>query len=87
MRLVITGALGFIGQNLARYIRASGMPCDLIGVDRYSDAPEAERAVFDKLHIGCFASDAGLALAASADAVVHLAAQASVTNELTTRWR
>ncbi|QDC08072.1 NAD-dependent epimerase/dehydratase family protein [Oceanicola sp. D3] len=82
MKLVITGALGFIGQNLARYLRASGLPCTLIGIDRYSDAGAEERAVFDTLHIGCFTSDTALALAAGADVVVHLAAQASVQQSM-----
>ncbi len=82
MRLVITGALGFIGQNLARYLRASELPCTLIGVDRYSDARASEHAVFDQMHIGCFTSDTALALAARADAVIHLAAQASVQQSL-----
>ncbi|MFY0633403.1 MAG: NAD-dependent epimerase/dehydratase family protein [Vannielia sp.] len=82
MRLVITGALGFIGQNLAHFLRRSGHPATLVGIDRYRDGPAAERAVFDQFHSGCFASDEGLALAASGDAVVHLAAQASVRESM-----
>ncbi|MBY6049380.1 NAD-dependent epimerase/dehydratase family protein [Vannielia litorea] len=82
MKVVITGARGFIGQNLAHYFRSTGSKVTLIGIDRYSDGPASERDVFDQFHTGCFTSDAALRLAASGDAVVHLAAQASVQQSM-----
>ncbi|SIO21001.1 NAD-dependent epimerase/dehydratase family protein [Vannielia litorea] len=82
MRVVMTGARGFIGLNLAHHLRAAGRGAALTGVDRHRGAPEAERGLFAAFHSGCFTDAAALELAADADAVVHLAADVSVQESL-----
>jgi len=74
MRIVITGGLGFIGQNLSVYLKSRDQSFDLIAIDWLADATTEDTEYFDDVASCCFSSTAALELCLDADVVVHLAA-------------
>lgn len=81
MRVVVTGGLGFIGQNLAaRLSRLTGV--HLTAVDWLSGAAPSEKAGYDRVLNACFADPATLPVYLGADVVVHLAAQTTVQDSV-----
>ena len=82
MKVLVTGGLGFIGVNLASYLRSEGSVSEISAVDWLEESTPAERAPFDHVSEGCFASREGLVMAEKADVVVHLAAQCSVQDSI-----
>lgn len=82
MRIVITGGLGFIGQNLAIHLRHAVKGVELIALDWFDGANDAEKALFNEVHISCFADDRIMEQYRGADVVVHLAAHTSVQESI-----
>lgn len=82
MKVIVTGGLGFIGRNLARYIRRQTNAVELHSVDWFAAAPDADHALFDTSTIACFASDAARDVFRDADAVIHLAATTTVQDSI-----
>ncbi len=82
MRVLMTGGLGFIGRNLAAYLRRVEKDVTLVALDWFDGASDAEKALFDEVYIGCFAQDDMLALYCQADVVVHLAAYTTVQESI-----
>lgn len=82
MRVVMTGGLGFIGRNLAMYLRRVEKDVTLVAVDWFEGASDSEKALFDEVYIGCFANDDMLELYRGADVVVHLAAYTTVQDSI-----
>lgn len=81
MRVVITGGLGFIGQNLA--VHLSQLPgVHLTAVDWIGDATSSEKACYDRVISACFADPITLPAYLGADVVVHLAARTTVQESL-----
>ncbi len=78
MKIVITGALGLIGQNLAHIIRKSEVEAKLTSVDWLSNPPQSETEIFDEHISACFASPVALEAYLDADVIIHLAASVSV---------
>ncbi|MFK7874358.1 MAG: NAD-dependent epimerase/dehydratase family protein [Paracoccaceae bacterium] len=82
MKIVITGGLGFIGRNLARYIRKHDETSQLLCVDWDTEAEEADHNLFDVSITDCFASPDAVFLYKDADVVVHLAATTTVQESI-----
>lgn len=71
MKMLITGAYGFVGSNLCRYLVARGHQCDALDVTTaiHNDLPYSQVFTWDNL-------DALLPHLANYQAVVHLAGKA-----------
>ena len=73
MRILISGAYGFVGTNLSKYLASKGHECIALDVAR-GEAPYAKFHAWDEL---------GKIDWASIDAVVHLAGKAHDTKNVT----
>lgn len=82
MKVVLTGGLGFVGQNLAIHMRHLNPSIDLIAVDWFLGASPCERSLFDHVHHQCFSHPSSLEIYADADVLVHLAARTTVQESL-----
>lgn len=78
MKIVITGALGLIGQNLAHVIRKSNLTAYLTSIDWLPYPHSGEIDPFDEHISACFASPVALEAYRNADVIIHLAASVSV---------
>lgn len=83
MKIVVTGGLGFVGRNFARYMDMLDEEHQVISIDHFSTASPQDHALFSLSHVGCFASDAAKPIYEGADAVVHLAASTTVQESIT----
>ena len=81
MRVVVTGGLGFVGQNLAHHLRAHFHGLELVAVDWGLHGPD-EAVPYDRVIRDDFVSVPALSACTGADAVVHLAAQSGVPQSL-----
>ncbi len=82
MRIVVTGGMGFIGQNLARYLRQNCPDVHLTSIDWFEGADVAEKAAFDEAYVSCFSDDRIMDLYRSADILIHLAAYSTVQGSI-----
>jgi len=82
MKVVITGGLGFIGQNLARWLRGRDNSIELVAIDWRTGTSHQEHALFDVVVNTCFANEETLPLYKDVDAVIHLAACTTVQESI-----
>jgi len=82
MRIVVTGGMGFIGQNLARYLRQNCPNVHLTSIDWFEGAGASEKAAFDEAYVSCFSDDRIMDLYQSADILIHLAAYSTVQGSI-----
>lgn len=82
MKIVITGGLGFVGQNLAHFLRRMSNQCELHCIDWLEIAPKEDHAVFETSSQKCFADPDVLGVYENADVVVHLAATTTVQESI-----
>lgn len=82
MKIVITGALGLIGQNLAHIIRKNGLDAHLTSIDWLKAPHSNETKLFDAHISACFASPTALDAYRDADVIIHLAASVSVQDSV-----
>ena len=82
MRVIVTGGLGFIGQNLAIHLRKILPRVHLTAVDWACAPAEAERAIYDEVQQTCFADPSALERCADADVIIHLAARTTVQESI-----
>ncbi len=82
MKIVVTGGLGFIGKNFARYVRGIPKRASIHAVDWFGSAPPQDHEIFDSSTVACFASETAKKVYAGADVIVHLAATTTVQDSL-----
>ena len=84
MKILVTGAAGFIGGNLCRELAARGQVDEVIGLDDLSTGDPANLSGTGTTLVTGSILDAELVqdLVDRADAVVHLAARPSVPRSL-----
>ena len=87
MKIVITGGLGFVGKNLALYLRRVAQEHALHSVDWFDGAPAADHELFDSSHVMDFAAEAAKPVFEGADCVVHLAATTTVQESIQDPYR
>lgn len=75
MRILITGALGFVGKHLSEYLFSKGS-CEILGLDLKSEKNEKTKTISVDLRIKEKVSDAVKKF--KPDQIFHLAAQSSV---------
>lgn len=83
MKIVITGGLGFISQNLALHLRTQPGDFHLTAIDWFEGASEGEKSLFDEVHHSCFSDPSALERISGADVLVHLAAHTTVQQSIT----
>ena len=82
MRILITGAYGFVGTNLCRFLTEKGHVCDALDIPaaKRDDVPYEKTFAWDDLE-GLFSGST--AASPAYDAVVHLAGKAHDTRNVT----
>lgn len=82
MKIVVTGGLGFIGKNLALYMRRIANKNTVHSVDWFETAPRTDHEIFDSSTIACFASEDAKPVYEGADVIIHLAATTTVQDSV-----
>ena len=82
MKIVITGGLGFIGSNFARYVRSVSNDVKLHCIDWAKNVFVPSNSFFYSVTSSCFASEGARSVYEHADAVVHLAASTTVQGSI-----
>jgi UDP-glucose 4-epimerase len=87
MKIVVTGGLGFIGVNLAAYMRRMAPASKLVCVDWNEGAPPLAARLYDTVHRCDFSAPELMPAYANADVVVHLAATTTVQESIRDPYR